>query len=617
VRTFSRKALASHLTQAGFPEQQWLFPFPDYKLPQVVLTEAAYSGESGPDLVDQLVRWPCTSDASAPYRLCDSRRAHRVLMQAGLGPDVANSFLVLAGSGEPSALIDPGVRAWHFGSERRRMWMGAKEFRAGASEGSGVVVSARGDESERACDWLRQRRPLVQPWFRGRTLEQDFLEACASGAEAVRPVLRQWRDHLRRLEVPAPLEEVGAASHPFRSERVSWWLPSSCLDVNLPNFVDTGGDLHYVDSEWHAPGPIDGELVVGRALWYLALDLVQHGIDHPWGPAATVEEIAESLAALCGSGNDARAAFPEAEGELQARVLGGQASSFVEGVRALGVRTQLDGPPFRTIPVAALQKHNAALANAARAQEARVGALQKELFALQRENVSLRAEVAVHRAVDSIEPPGAAVDKRLWNTAHGVFRGLGFLPEPLRRAIKWFCHEGAMVRLIRRSGLFDSAHYESQEPAGLGRTTDPIQHFVRRGVHQGHDPHPLFSTSFYLEGNPDVAQSRVNPLVHFLLAGGSERRDPHPLFHSSFYLERNPDVARARLNPLVHYLKHGAAEGRDPSPDFQTTDYLRRHPDLVGTSQNPLIHHVGRDRAGRVGFREGSGLQIVPATLAT
>ena len=127
---------------------------------------------------------------------------------------------------------------------------------------------------------------------------------------------------------------------------------------------------------------------------------------------------------------------------------------------------------------------------------------------------------------------------------------------------------------------------------------------------EGRDPHPLFSSSFYLEGNPDVAAAGVNPLAHYLATGGFEGRDPHPYFDSSFYLEGNPDVAAAGMNPLLHYVSSGASEGRAPHPAFDGALYLASNPDVAAAGMNPLVHYVTAGRAeGRAAF--------APRTLAS
>jgi GT2 family glycosyltransferase/glycosyltransferase involved in cell wall biosynthesis len=141
--------------------------------------------------------------------------------------------------------------------------------------------------------------------------------------------------------------------------------------------------------------------------------------------------------------------------------------------------------------------------------------------------------------------------------------------------------------LIRQWGMFNAEWYARGGPAEVS-----IAHYLRHGAAENRDPHPLFSTRFYLERNPDVAASGVNPLVHYLTRGAFEGRDPHPLFSARFYLGRNPDVAQAGLNPLVHYLAHGAAQGRDPHPWFDGAYYRSRTPDAASPAINPLWHYL-------------------------
>jgi len=96
----------------------------------------------------------------------------------------------------------------------------------------------------------------------------------------------------------------------------------------------------------------------------------------------------------------------------------------------------------------------------------------------------------------------------------------------------------------------------------------------------------LFDEKFYLEKNPDVADSGIQAVKHFLLFGGTEGRNPSEKFDSSFYLEQNPDVKASGMNPLVHYLKFGKEVARMPSLviDIQA-EKLRERP----VSENKLV----------------------------
>ena len=76
----------------------------------------------------------------------------------------------------------------------------------------------------------------------------------------------------------------------------------------------------------------------------------------------------------------------------------------------------------------------------------------------------------------------------------------------------------------------------------------------------------LFDPQWYLEHNPDIAQSGLNPVYHYLVYGGLEGRAPGPNFDSGWYMEKYEDVRSFKQNPLVHYLRYGQAEQRKCMP---------------------------------------------------
>ena len=71
----------------------------------------------------------------------------------------------------------------------------------------------------------------------------------------------------------------------------------------------------------------------------------------------------------------------------------------------------------------------------------------------------------------------------------------------------------------------------------------------------------LFDAPYYLEKNPDVAESGINPVIHYLAFGSREGRDPNPFFDTSYYQTKNRDVLEAKINPLYHFIAHGAKKG--------------------------------------------------------
>ncbi|MHC4104396.1 MAG: sulfotransferase family protein [Planctomycetota bacterium] len=73
----------------------------------------------------------------------------------------------------------------------------------------------------------------------------------------------------------------------------------------------------------------------------------------------------------------------------------------------------------------------------------------------------------------------------------------------------------------------------------------------------------LFDSAYYLKKNPDVANSGINPVIHYLAFGAKERRNPNPLFDTAYYFQQNPDVAESGMNPLVHYIRYSRRNGRE------------------------------------------------------
>ena len=116
-----------------------------------------------------------------------------------------------------------------------------------------------------------------------------------------------------------------------------------------------------------------------------------------------------------------------------------------------------------------------------------------------------------------------------------------------------------------------------------------------------------FDPVFYMSKNQDVSQSNSDPLIHFLIKGIAEKRDPHPLidisfieketgesindinrftrliesgtrpsayFDPSFYLGKYPDIAAAHIPALYHYIIQGANERRTPFEEFDYDIYI-------------------------------------------
>lgn len=134
---------------------------------------------------------------------------------------------------------------------------------------------------------------------------------------------------------------------------------------------------------------------------------------------------------------------------------------------------------------------------------------------------------------------------------------------------------------------FSTAYYLYAHPDVEAAGINPFWHYIMTGESEGRacmpenddwmvtpeDPRAAaeralvaehFDADFYLLHYPQVAEAGVDPVDHYLKFGAAEGHDPSPDFSTRYYLEMNPDLAGSGVNPFWHYLSSGKAEGRDP-----------------------------------------------------
>ncbi|MBC8194295.1 MAG: methyltransferase domain-containing protein [Actinobacteria bacterium] len=346
IRTHSRAGLAGLLSDAGMSAQRWLYPFPDYKLPVAVLTDDAYRVPDAVEFVDQIVGPPVDRQRMGAPAGPDSRASHRELVAAGLGPDMANSFLVVAGAdqGAVDTACAGNVLAWRFTGDRRSCYM--QERRVTSDGGRNVIDRRRSfpdDPQPAEPAWLTLRPVASAPvdYLPGPNLEQTALARLrAHDLTGLSDALARFDAFIAGLASPGV---PGDATHPYLPAGTAAVLPGDCVDLGLDNLVPLGdeGGLALIDDEWSAEGGVNRELASIRAMWKLAWVTVASGTDHPWPATATIDEIAVSLMGLLpGSiGADPLERLYTAEAELLAVVAGGTAADHLENLRAAGRRS--------------------------------------------------------------------------------------------------------------------------------------------------------------------------------------------------------------------------------------------------------------------------------------
>lgn len=168
----------------------------------------------------------------------------------------------------------------------------------------------------------------------------------------------------------------------------------------------------------------------------------------------------------------------------------------------------------------------------------------------------------------------------------------------LKRRVGMFGRNGLLGGLVARwtgSGSKSATIMSSERKTGSefsGEVADHISvdlvnRLSERTCRLGPNGYDLmkdaFSYSYYKKTNPDLTDLGIDGdelLDHYILEGVGQGRDPHPDFSTNFYLQKYSDVAQSGINPFGHYLEIGRAEGRlakpptlnVPDPVFQGPD---------------------------------------------
>lgn len=140
--------------------------------------------------------------------------------------------------------------------------------------------------------------------------------------------------------------------------------------------------------------------------------------------------------------------------------------------------------------------------------------------------------------------------------------------------------------------MVDAQFYLEANPDVADSGMDPHYHFMLHGAAENRWPSECFDTSFYRSRFMPPAHAEINPLVHFLLHGRKERISPSPFFDYEFYLAANSDIAVSGMDPYLHFVRFGADENRIASDAFDPARYLNENPDVACAACNALEHFV-------------------------
>ncbi|HWD53020.1 MAG TPA: class I SAM-dependent methyltransferase [Acidimicrobiales bacterium] len=273
ARTFSRGELEELIRQTRLTPRVF-GAFPDYKLTRIVMSEELL--ETDPSLAYRIPHFPSPDWGGDVDRVANEGAVWRTMIEAGLGPETANSFVILASRRQPGTLWPEDQLAAYYSTARRAGY--ASETRVLSQDGTIVFarralsgdVAVQGDADPRV-----QLRLERTPWTEGT----DFLVLLsrANDKELI-DWLGRWTDLLSQEFEPGQPTPIDLLPHNL---------------VALPD-----GRLQAIDSKFVQNG-IPREAVVARGALVTGLRLSRLTKPSRWG-AFTVEEVVRYIGTLIG-----------------------------------------------------------------------------------------------------------------------------------------------------------------------------------------------------------------------------------------------------------------------------------------------------------------------------
>lgn len=275
IRTFDRAMLQSKLEDAGLRHQVWFYPFPDYKMPDVILAERCFQEPNFDWLT--LLNLPTVDYSLRQRPLFNEREFLRMVSRSAAPAAFMNSFLVIASR-------DPIPSQWNSLLAAKVRAQCAPRFRQTKfflKEGDTITVeTVHGD-------WLNRPAPIQQHtdcreqyYQHLKNIEHLFIDCLWHRwyAEAASALLRWYATLLARV-IPEGYHNYNERFVAFCRQRLgrtvytsdSQWLPSNTLDLTPRNCLlnEETGEVQVIDLEWDIGIPLPVDLVVDRAMLYL------------------------------------------------------------------------------------------------------------------------------------------------------------------------------------------------------------------------------------------------------------------------------------------------------------------------------------------------------------
>lgn len=253
--TFGKKELEDRLVQAGFSAVETYLPFPDYKLPCLIVHPQGYKTRQNWDLGTLLSCSVFYDRQGVASPLFSLESAWPLIARNGLAADLANSHLFVAHKHGALNTTDPKVLASYYSPKRTESTSQELIF---FQENEEISIARR-----RLSQTVASAEQTIENYQRGTLHSQMLHKVLQRNGWTLAEVeawLQPWLDALQLAASPE-------AELPLDWSGYDHYVPSNYIDAIPRNLMVMDTGFHqFIDLEWTLPHPLPLPMVLYRGL---------------------------------------------------------------------------------------------------------------------------------------------------------------------------------------------------------------------------------------------------------------------------------------------------------------------------------------------------------------
>ena len=259
VRTFGRTKL-QRMLENDFKFIEFLYPFPDYKIPQAVLSEVFVKSQQSSELISQI---GSRDYSGLKHFLFNEQAAIAAISENDSMDFFANSFLVHASKANRTKSAFP-QEAIIFSQGRKKKYSTVTKVKSAKGTKYSAEKSLVSNSPHSKCKDL-SHIPDSSEWINDRSIATKLdlmLMQSGTSMSNIAQLLNPWCDKIRLLD---------------NEQEVEKQTLQNFVDCTWPNSYIAEEKCVFIDQEWHYASPLNAETLILRAMFdYISRSHMRH-----------------------------------------------------------------------------------------------------------------------------------------------------------------------------------------------------------------------------------------------------------------------------------------------------------------------------------------------------